>query len=98
MNLDKIPEEYKVEIKRLRNILKNEGCKSVFLFGSLVTGNYHENSDIDIGIIGLPPQNFFKVYASLDRETTKKVDLVDFDLKKDFYELLNSLGEVMELE
>ena len=98
MNLDKIPENYQGDIIKARNLLKNEGCKSVFLFGSMVTGNFHEDSDIDIGIIGLPPKNFFRVYASLDRKTTKKIDLVDFDLSKDFYELLNSLGEVVELE
>jgi hypothetical protein len=28
---------------------------------------------------------------------TNKIDLVDFDLHKDFYELLDSLGEVVEL-
>ena len=98
MNLDKIPENYQNDIIKARNLLKNEGCKSVFLFGSMVTGNFHENSDIDIGIIGLPPRKFFRVYASLDRETTNKIDLVDFDLRNDFFALLNSLGEVVELE
>jgi predicted nucleotidyltransferase len=47
--------------------------------------------------MGLPPKKFFRVYASLDKELSNKIDLVDFDLQKDFYLLLNSLGEVVEL-
>jgi len=98
MELNKIPEKYQEDIKKATNLLKNEGCKAVFLFGSMVTGKIHQNSDIDIGIKGLPPRKFFRVNASLDRELFNKVDLVDFDLREDFYTLLNSLGEVVELE
>jgi predicted nucleotidyltransferase len=94
---EKIPEKYQEDIKKATNLLKNEGCKSIYLFGSMVTGKIRDNSDIDIGISGLPPQNFFRVYARLDRELSNKIDLVDFDLHKDFYALLNSLGEVVEL-
>jgi predicted nucleotidyltransferase len=68
MNLDTIPETYLNDIKKASYLLKNEGCKSVFLFGSMVTGKIHRNSDIDIGIMGLPPKKFFKVYAYLDKE------------------------------
>jgi predicted nucleotidyltransferase len=97
MELNKIPEKYQDDIKKAANLLKNEGCKSVFLFGSMVTGKIHQNSDIDIGIMGLPPGKFFRVYANLDRELANKVDLVDFDSRNDFYVLLDSLGEVVEL-
>jgi predicted nucleotidyltransferase len=97
MELNKIPENYRDDIEKATNILKNEGCKTVFLFGSMVTGKIHQNSDIDIGIMGLPPKKFFRVSAYLDRESSNKIDLVDFDLRKDFYTLLNSLGEVVKL-
>jgi predicted nucleotidyltransferase len=98
MNLSKIPENYQEDIKMAVNLLKNEGCKAVFLFGSMVTGKIHQDSDIDIGITGLAPKKFFRVYANLDKKLSKKVDLVDFDLHKDFYTLLNGLGEVVEIE
>jgi predicted nucleotidyltransferase len=97
MELGKIPEKYQNDIKKATNLLKNEGCKSVFLFGSMVTGKIHQNSDIDIGVMGLPPKRFFRVNADLDKELSNKVDLVDFDLRNDFYTLLDSLGEVVEL-
>jgi len=63
----------------------------------MVTGKIHQNSDIDIGITGLPPKKFFRVYASLDRELANKIDLVDFDENNSFYSLLDSLGEVVEI-
>ena len=97
MDLENIPEKYQKDIEKAVNLLRNEGCKSIYLFGSMVTGKIHNNSDIDIGISGLPPQNFFRVYANLDRELSNNIDLVDFDLNKDFYVLLNSLEEVVEL-
>lgn len=95
--MERIPEKYQKDIKKAANLLKGEGCKSVFLFGSMVTGKIRADSDIDIGISGLSPNKFFRVSACLDRELSNKVDLVDFDLQKDFYTLLNSLGEVVEI-
>jgi predicted nucleotidyltransferase len=97
MNMEKIPVKYQEDIEKATKLLKNEGCKNIYLFGSLITGKIHENSDIDIGISGLPPKNFFRVYAKLDRNLSNKIDLVDFDLNKEFYELLDALGEVVQL-
>jgi predicted nucleotidyltransferase len=97
MDLSEIPEKYQEDIKKATNLLKNEGCETIFLFGSMVTGNFHQNSDIDIGIMGLPPKKFFRVYAYLDKKSSNKIDLVDFDLRKDFYQLLDSLGEVVKI-
>ena len=97
MDIDKIPVKYQEDIKKAIIFLKNEGCKAVYLFGSMVTGKIHQNSDIDIGITGLPAKKYFRVYALLDKELSNRVDLVDFDLYKDFYNLLDSLGEVVEI-
>jgi predicted nucleotidyltransferase len=49
-----IPAKYRKDIELATDLLKNEGCKNIYLFGSLITGKIHENSDIDIGIKGLP--------------------------------------------
>jgi predicted nucleotidyltransferase len=97
MDLDKIPENYRIDIKKAADFLKRKGCVSVFLFGSMVTGRIHEGSDIDIGIMGLPPRRFFRVYAELDDEVSNEVDLVDFDSCMDFYALLDSLGKVVKI-
>jgi predicted nucleotidyltransferase len=97
MEISQIPLKYRVDIEVAITVLKNEGCRSVLLFGSLVTGKIHENSDIDIGITGLPANRFFRVYLILDRKLSNKVDLVDFDDNIKFYTLLNSLGEVLKI-
>ena len=92
-----IPSNYQKDVEIAANFLKNEGCKSIFLFGSLITGKIHQNSDIDIGIRGLPPGKFFNVYAKLDNILSNNVDLVDFDANHKLYDLLHSLGEVVEI-
>jgi predicted nucleotidyltransferase len=56
MELNKILERYQDDIIKATKLLKNEGCKAVFLFGSMVTGKIHQNSDI--GIKGFPPKSF----------------------------------------
>ena len=60
-----IPDKYQKDIEIATNLLKNEGCQSVYLFGSLVTGKIHQNSDIDIGIKGLPKGKFLDVYSRI---------------------------------
>ena len=97
MDIDKIPEKYKEDIRKANSFLKNEGCKSVFLFGSLVTGNSNDNSDIDIGVKGLPPEKFFKVYSKLYMNLNNEFHLVDFDYENTFFSLLEKQGEVEEV-
>ena len=92
-----IPAKYRNDIAMAANLLKRAGCQSVYLFGSLVTGNTHEHSDIDIGIKGLPKGKFFEVYARLYFDIENKIDLVDFDINSDFYSMLNSIGEVVQI-
>jgi len=92
-----IPSKYQKDIDIATNFLKNEGCQSIFVFGSLVTGKIHKNSDIDIGIKGLPSEKFIRVYAKLVNNVSNTVDLVDFDENDKFYNLLNSLGELVKI-
>jgi predicted nucleotidyltransferase len=92
-----IPSKYRKDIELATNLLKAEGCQSIFLFGSLVTGKRHDDSDIDIGIKGLPKGKFFKVYSRLYFDIENKIDLVDFDRNSDFYSMLNSIGELVQI-
>jgi predicted nucleotidyltransferase len=92
-----VPQKYRKDIEIATNLLKNEGCQSIYLFGSLVTGKNHDGSDIDLGIKGLSPEKICRVYAKLDNNLSNDVDLVDFDENNNFFNLLNSLGEVIEI-
>ena len=92
-----IPQKYRQDIEGATNLLKKEGCKAIYLFGSLVTGEIRDNSDIDIGIKGLPEGKFFRLYSKLSFDFDNKIDLVDFDQNEDFFSLLNNLGEVVQI-
>ncbi len=83
--------------KTISKLLFDMGCSEVYLFGSQVTGNINENSDIDIGIKGLPPQKFFATHSMLEDATGKSIDLIDFDEKPQFFALLQGLGELKKI-
>ena len=93
----KIPVKYQKDVENATYLLKNEGCKDIFLFGSLVTGKLNEYSDIDIGVKGLPRKKFLKLYSKLHFDFDNKIDLVDFDKNENFYSILNDLGEVIQI-
>jgi predicted nucleotidyltransferase len=92
-SIDSLPDRYKEDIQKSVEILKKEGCKEIYLFGSLVTGKYHDKSDIDIGIKGLPSEKFFDVYAKLGYI----IELTDFDDSKDFFEIVNRHKEIVKI-
>ena len=92
-----IPQKYRKDIDNAINLLKNEGCQSIFLFGSLVTGKIHNDSDIDIGIKGLPKGKFFATCAKVYFAVENKIDIIDFDNNQDLFLLLNRHGEVVEI-
>ena len=96
MKLD-IPPKYRQDVENAAALLKNEGCREVFLFGSLVTGETRDGTDIDIGIKGLPKGKFFEVYSRLYFDIENTIDLVDFDTNADFYSMLNRVGEVVQI-
>jgi predicted nucleotidyltransferase len=93
----KTPLKYRRDIEEAVVLLQNAGCKSVYLFGSMVSGKIHKNSDIDIGIEGLPPQKFIHTYSLLNNTLKNNIDLVDFDTNRNLFMLLNSLGEVKKI-
>ena len=92
-----IPIKYRQDIENVTNLLKNEGCEAVFLFGSLVTGKIQDNSDIDIGVKGLPKGKFLSLYSKLYFDYENKIDLVDFDTNFAFYSMLNSIDEIIQI-
>jgi predicted nucleotidyltransferase len=63
----------------------------------MVTGKINDNSDIDIGIKGLPPEKFFKAYSKLYMNLDNEIHLVDFDVNSDFYSMLDIIGEVVQI-
>jgi predicted nucleotidyltransferase len=44
-----IPQRYQSVVELAVKYLKSEGCSAMYLFGSIVTGKTHGDSDIDMG-------------------------------------------------
>ena len=85
------------QLSKAVKILKDSACTELFLFGSQANGKATAFSDVDLGVRGLPSQCFFSLHFDLERALNMKVDLVDFDYQKDFYELLKKHGELKKI-
>lgn len=96
-NMDMIPAKYQKDINRAVEILKEEGCTDIYIFGSLVNGNSNEHSDIDFAVNGLPENKYFKVMGKLMFELENPFDLVDLDEKENRFIKAISKGELVKI-
>jgi len=56
--------------------LRAVGATQVWVFGSLVWGGLHPDSDLDLAVLGLPPGGLIDAYEALWRIAGEPVDLV----------------------
>lgn len=94
-DLGKLPSGYKKDIEKAIKILKKEGCKDIYLFGSLAEGKMREKSDIDLAIKGCPSGKYFNLIGKLMLELDHAVDLVNLDKDDDFASFLTKEGELI---
>lgn len=93
-----LPYSYREDIKKAVKILKENGAKEVFIFGSIANGKFNENSDIDIAVKGLDAKSFYKVASILMFELENKFDLVDLDDKENrFSQMLLKIGGMLKV-
>ena len=79
-------------LQRGAALLRDAGAREVYLFGSMATGKARENSDVDLAVTGLPPENFFAAMARLEDLFDRGVDLVDLDDTTPFTAYLRQKG------
>jgi len=70
---------------------KKYNVASVVVFGSSLDESC-EAHDIDLGVKGLDPRQFFKFYSELFKYLSKPVDLVDISKKALFNDLIEESG------
>jgi predicted nucleotidyltransferase len=87
-----LPEDMKKAIAAAAQILLAEGCREVYIFGSVAKGNYTPDSDIDLATIGLPKERFFSSYGRILSQISRAVDLVALDYDQDFGSRLKATG------
>lgn len=96
--LHNLPNSYQKDIQKATKILKENGAKEVFIFGSLANGKFNENSDIDIAVKGLDEKNFYKVASILMFELKNEFDLIDLDDKENrFSQMLLKVGGLLKV-
>ena len=78
--------EIRTDIEKATAILKEAGCREIYIFGSLVEGPFTKESDIDFAVIGLPKEDFFATYGQLLEQLSRSVDLIALDHGNDFGE------------
>ena len=96
--LSNLPNSYKEDIKKATKILKENGAKEVFIFGSIANGKFNENSDIDIAVKGISEKNFYKIAGILMFELENEFDLIDLDDKENrFSQMLLRIGGLLKV-
>ncbi|MEI3395163.1 MAG: nucleotidyltransferase domain-containing protein [Clostridia bacterium] len=96
--LSNLPNSYKEDIKKATKILKENGAKEVFIFGSIANGKFNENSDIDIAVKGISEKDFYKIAGILMFELENEFDLIDLDDKENrFSQMLLRIGGLLKV-
>ena len=63
-------------ISRLVAVLKSSGAKTVYVFGSAAKGAMRDDSDVDLAVSGLPPENFFKALSAASSVLDRPIHLM----------------------
>jgi predicted nucleotidyltransferase len=84
-------------IEQLVVVLKKWGAKTVYLFGSAAKGTMRNDSDIDLAVSGLPPENFFKALSLASNLLDRPVHLIDLDEVTPFTRYLIEEGELQRV-
>jgi len=96
-NIEKLPENYRDDVERAIKILTKEGCKEIYLFGSLVNGSTTDKSDIDLAVTGIRKDDFFEIFGELMMSLDHPVDLINLEKKNRFVNYLKEKGELVRV-
>jgi predicted nucleotidyltransferase len=92
IDLEKIPASHRRDVEKAVEILKKQGCREIYLFGSLAEGTVTPHSDIDLAAKGIPTGAFFTVYAELIKYLDHPVDLISLEKDNRFGNMLQKEG------
>ena len=93
----RLENEAKNELHQIVSVLTERyDVRRIFLFGSLKTGGFTEDSDIDLAVEGVKAENFFAALAQVNRLSRFAVDLKPLeDLEPYFRSRVYSEGELI---
>lgn len=79
-------------IDEAARVLRGQGAREVYLFGSAATGRLHSRSDVDLAVGGLRPERFLRALALVTDVLDRPVSLADLDEDTPFARYLKSRG------
>lgn len=80
MDVSIVPSEFRTDLKRAIEVLREHGATEIYVFDSLVhPWSDGQPNDMDIAVSGLPPRRFLHAYGILLGELEHRFDLVDLD-------------------
>jgi predicted nucleotidyltransferase len=88
------PVEFNQAIEKAVDILKAAGAERVYIFGSVVEGPFRRESDIDLAVTGLPPDQFFQTMGQILFILPRPFDLIDLDADTPFTRYLKQKGKL----
>jgi len=87
-------DEIRERIKHAAAILRQHGAKAVYIFGSGASETLREDSDIDLAVEGLPPDEFFFALGKAREAIGRQIDLIDLDESNLFNDYLLRKGKL----
>jgi predicted nucleotidyltransferase len=81
--LSTAPADAQGDVARGVAVLRAGGCREVYVFGSVADGRAGPGSDIDFGVRGCPPGQFYALQGKLLLTLSRPADLVDLDVDAD---------------
>ncbi len=69
-DMERIAKRREIALKRANEVceyLCSFGAKEVFLFGSVLSDDFRDYSDIDFAVAGLPREHIYRVEAEIER-------------------------------
>ena len=95
--IEKLPESHREDIRAAVDILRKGGCKEIYLFGSLVHGDFSDRSDTDLAVKGLEKRYYFRILGKLMMALEHSVDLINLEKRDRFSALLLEKGNLVRV-
>jgi predicted nucleotidyltransferase len=90
------PKTIQQDIEKIKTVLLRHGAPKIILYGSMVRGDYNDDSDIDICFEGVPDEKYFRVLAECLMETDRPVSVFDFnDIQGYFRKRILKEGKIL---
>lgn len=87
-------DELQEVIEKAVKTLKGAGAEEVHVYGSAAHGTMGEDSDLDLAVVGLPPERLCGAIAGTMSATGVEVHLVDLAEDTPFVRTLKEGGEL----